>query len=198
MRQQTDNYRMFYKRTMIKTSIFMIFLAINAVFPQIASITGPYTHEVIAKSVSRLEAKIPKYDMSVMGKASWYGKPFHGRLTANGEIYDMHTLTAAHKTLPFGTWLRLTNSRTGQIATVRVNDRGPYIRGRDLDVSFAAATKLGLVAPGSGPLNIEVLAGAPPSAVAPAPGRIMADAIKPTELAPRVALRQRRVLVRGQ
>ncbi len=157
MRRQTDNSRMFYRHTMIKTAIFIIFLSINAAFPQIASITGSYTHEVIAKSVSKLEAKIPKYDMSVTGKASWYGKPFHGRLTANGEIYDMHTLTAAHKTLPFDSLVKITNLLNGESVIVRINDRGPYIEGRQLDLSYAAAQQINMVGTGVTPIKMEVM-----------------------------------------
>lgn len=71
---------------------------------------------------------------------SWYGKPFHGRKTANGEIYNMYAMTAASKTLKFGTKIRLTYK--GRIAIVRINDRGPYIRGRVLDISKAASIKL--------------------------------------------------------
>ncbi|HEX5757882.1 MAG TPA: septal ring lytic transglycosylase RlpA family protein [Thermoanaerobaculia bacterium] len=83
------------------------------------------------------------------GMASWYGKPFHGRRTASGERYDMHKLTAAHRTLLFGTRLEVRNPRTGRSVLVRVNDRGPFARNRILDLSYAAAKKLGLVAPGT-------------------------------------------------
>ena len=72
-------------------------------------------------------------------RASWYGPRFHGRLTANGEIYDQNALTAAHKSLRFGTILRVTNTRTNKSVIVRINDRGPYIPGRQIDLSKAAA-----------------------------------------------------------
>lgn len=82
--------------------------------------------------------------------SSWYGPGFHGRLTANGERFDQNAMTAAHKTMPFGTVLHLTNPANGKTATVRINDRGPYVKGRSLDVSKAAAQKLGLIGPGFG------------------------------------------------
>lgn len=76
-------------------------------------------------------------------RASWYGPKFHGRTTANGETYDQWGMTAAHKTLPFGTMLRVTNVSNGRSVVVRINDRGPFIPGRDLDLSRAAAEQLG-------------------------------------------------------
>ncbi|HEX2222835.1 MAG TPA: septal ring lytic transglycosylase RlpA family protein, partial [Thermoanaerobaculia bacterium] len=82
------------------------------------------------------------------GMASWYGPKFHGRRTANGERYDMHALTAAHPTLPFGTRLAVRNPRTGQEVVVRVNDRGPFKGNRILDLSYAAANAVGVVRPG--------------------------------------------------
>ena len=79
------------------------------------------------------------------GLASWYGPGFHGRRTANGERFDMHSLTAAHKTLPFGTMVRVRSLVTGREVEVRVNDRGPFTRGRVIDLSRAAAEALGLL-----------------------------------------------------
>lgn len=78
-----------------------------------------------------------------VGHASWYGPGFHGNLTANGETYDQYAMTAAHKTLPFGTRLRVTNTANGRSVEVRINDRGPFVAGRDLDLSRAAAEALG-------------------------------------------------------
>lgn len=78
------------------------------------------------------------------GRASWYGKRFHGRRTANGERFDMHALTAAHKTLPFGTRVRVRSVHTGKEVVVRINDRGPYAHQRIIDLSHAAATALGV------------------------------------------------------
>ena len=82
------------------------------------------------------------------GAASWYGPGFHGKRTANGETFNTHALTAAHKTLPFGTQLRVTNERTGKSVVVRINDRGPYAHGRVIDLSKAAAEAVGIAGVG--------------------------------------------------
>lgn len=105
------------------------------------------------------------------GQASWYGAPHHGRRTASGEVYDMHGFTAAHRTLPFGTRVRVTNARTGQAVEVRINDRGPFADGRLLDLSHAAAAALGAVGPGVVPVRLQVIAtpgaDSPPARAAP-------------------------------
>lgn len=88
------------------------------------------------------------------GRASWYGPGFHGRSTANGERFNQGALTAAHKSLPFGTKLRVTNKRNGKTVVVRVNDRGPFVRGRFLDLSKGAATRIGMISTGSGSVCI--------------------------------------------
>jgi len=88
-------------------------------------------------------------------KASWYGPKFHGKLTANGEIYNQMALTAAHKSLKFGTLLKVTNTKNGRSVIVRINDRGPYIAGRDLDLSKGAAIELGLLRRGVARVKIE-------------------------------------------
>ena len=93
-------------------------------------------------------------DRGIM-KASWYGPRFHGRKTANGEIFDQLAFTAAHKKFRFGTLLRLTNPNNERSIVVRINDRGPYIRGRELDLSKAAAIELGIIERGVAKLNIE-------------------------------------------
>ena len=91
------------------------------------------------------------------GIASYYGKRFHGRRTANGERFDMNALTAAHKKLPFGTRVRVINPNNGKSVVVRINDRGPYAHGRTIDLSRAAARKIGLVSRGHGSLKLEQL-----------------------------------------
>jgi rare lipoprotein A len=91
------------------------------------------------------------------GVASWYGEEFAGRTTANGEIFDPALLTAAHRTLPFGTVLDVTNVQTKQTVRVRVNDRGPYIGGRVLDLSYAAAQQIGLIEPGIGEVELALV-----------------------------------------
>jgi rare lipoprotein A len=101
-----------------------------------------------------------------VGYASWYGHPYHGRRAASGEVYDMHDLTAAHRTLPFGTRVLVTNRDTGQVVEVRINDRGPFVDGRILDLSYAAARVVGAVGPGTIPVSLRVVAlpGAAPTA----------------------------------
>jgi len=89
--------------------------------------------------------------------ASWYGPKFHGRPTASGEIFNMYDLTCAHKTMPFGTKLRVTNPENGKSVIVTVNDRGPFVRGRDIDLSYGAARAIGLVEKGVGTVKIEYL-----------------------------------------
>jgi rare lipoprotein A (peptidoglycan hydrolase) len=89
--------------------------------------------------------------------SSWYGGDFDGQLTANGEIYDMYAQTAAHPTLPLGSVVRVVNLRTRKSAIVRINDRGPYIPGRDLDVSYQVARELGFVRRGTARVRVELL-----------------------------------------
>lgn len=102
------------------------------------------------------------------GIASWYGQPFHGRTTASGERFDMNKLTCAHKTLPFGTRLRVENLDNGRAVTLRVNDRGPFVEGRILDVSRGAAEELEMIGPGTARVRISVLGpGVPASASLP-------------------------------
>ena len=91
------------------------------------------------------------------GLASWYGHPYHGRRAADGEIYDMETMTAAHRTLPFNTWVRVENLGNHRTADVRIIDRGPFVRGRVIDVSRAAARKLQFLGPGTARVRFEVI-----------------------------------------
>lgn len=91
------------------------------------------------------------------GTASYYGRKFHGRRTASGEPFDMYAMTAAHRTLPFGTRLRVTNPRTGASVVVRINDRGPFHGSRIIDVSRAAAEELGLVGRGHGLVELALV-----------------------------------------
>jgi len=91
------------------------------------------------------------------GIASWYGKDFHGKRTSNGEFYNMYDMTAAHKTLPMNTMLRVTNLNNSRSAVVRINDRGPFVKTRIIDLSYAAASKLGVVARGTAPVRIQVI-----------------------------------------
>jgi rare lipoprotein A len=149
---------------------------------------------------------VPKQQIEVLhGVASWYGQEFAGRTTANGEIFDPMLLTAAHRSLPFGTVLEVKNAKNNKIVRVRVNDRGPYVGDRLIDLSYAAAKVIDLIEPGSGevdlnvvsmgkgdreppvPLTVTVAEAAPPpvelpvaSVGAPAPGRAPAPVPQPT------------------
>ena len=96
-------------------------------------------------------------NFSEQGVASWYGKKFHGRKTSNGEIYNMYAMTAAHKTLPLGIRVRVTNRRNGHSVVVKINDRGPFVAGRVIDLSYAAAKELDLVDQGTAPVEIVAL-----------------------------------------
>jgi len=91
------------------------------------------------------------------GIASWYGRDFHGRKTASTEKYNMYALTAAHKTLPLQTWVKVTNMTNNREVTVRVNDRGPFVRGRVIDLSYTAAKRVGIVGPGTAWVRVEAL-----------------------------------------
>ncbi len=91
------------------------------------------------------------------GTASWYGKRFHGKKTASGEPYDMYAMSAAHPTLPIPSYARVTNLANGRSVIVRVNDRGPFHAGRVIDLSYAAAHKLGYIAQGSAQVEVEAI-----------------------------------------
>ena len=91
------------------------------------------------------------------GISSYYGEDFHGKLTANGEVYDMYGLTAAHKTLPLNTIVRVTNMENEKSLILRINDRGPYVKGRMLDCSYGAALKLGFIGNGTTKVKVEVI-----------------------------------------
>jgi len=92
------------------------------------------------------------------GIASWYGGEFHGKRTSSREVYDMNDLTAAHNTLPLGTFVAVTNLNNGKSVVVRINDRGPFVRNRVIDLSYAAARAIDLIGTGTAPVRIEVLA----------------------------------------
>lgn len=92
----------------------------------------------------------------LVGNGSWYGEKYHGRTTANGERYDMYAMTAAHKTLPFGTIVKVTNLKNNRSVIVRINDRGPFIKGRIIDLSYMAAKKLGYINDGVVKLKLQV------------------------------------------
>jgi rare lipoprotein A len=121
-----------------------------------SSITAPKKE----KKKSDKQNKTPSFNKSKMvykGISSYYGPKFHGKLTANGEIFDMYGVTAAHKEFPFNTVTRVTNENNGKSLIIRINDRGPYVGDRILDCSFGAAKKLGFVSEGTAPVKIEIL-----------------------------------------
>jgi rare lipoprotein A len=112
------------------------------------------------ESANNSEISIPpdaKPISTEVGKASWYGAPYHNRRTSNGEIYNMNAMTAAHRTLPLGSIVRVTNVNTGHAALVRITDRGPFVKGRILDVSYAAAKRLDIWQPGIASVKVEVM-----------------------------------------
>ena len=97
------------------------------------------------------------------GVASWYGIPFDGHRTSNGEIYDMHQFTAAHRTLPFGALVRVTNIENGKQTEVRINDRGPFVANRIIDLSYSAAQAIGMIGPGTAQVRLEIIGGPNPA-----------------------------------
>jgi|TARA_B110000438_G_scaffold103656_1_gene102446 rare lipoprotein A len=121
--------------------------------------TGPAKQTVKkTKSPTLLKTKSNvKHRKKMKGVSSFYADDFHGKLTANGEIYDMYGLTAAHKTLPLNTIVRVTNLANNKSLILRINDRGPYIKGRMLDCSYGAAKKLDFITQGTTDVKVEVI-----------------------------------------
>ena len=107
--------------------------------------------------VTAASAPAPQIHSEETGLASWYGHPYHGRAASNGEIYDMEKLTAAHRTLPFGTWVHVTNLANNKSVDVRIIDRGPFVNGRVIDLSHAAAQAIDLIGPGVAEVRLNIL-----------------------------------------
>lgn len=150
-------------RSIVKALLFLVFIALVGFTFVITDDDTPALPTTNAEEIS-LETKLPSVDPKLVDyvdlgtmKASWYGPGFHGRKTANGEKFDQMSYTAAHKSLRFGTLLKITNPKNGKSIVVRINDRGPYIEGRDLDLSKAAAHELGLIRKGVARLKVEEL-----------------------------------------
>lgn len=149
---------------------------------------NPKSYKVLGK---RYYVMASAHGYKERGIASWYGKKFHGRLTSNREPYDMFAMTAAHKTLPLPTYVRVTNLDNGRSVVVRVNDRGPFHGGRIIDLSYAAAKKLGISQRGTGHVEVVALdpsqpsrplrAKAAPAAVAAKPARAANNYVNPNE-----------------
>lgn len=118
--------------------------------PLLPRVNRPYI--ALGRNYTPLTTDVPFRERGI---ASWYGKQFHGNRTASGEIYDMYAMTAAHPTLPIPSYVRVTAVRTGQSIVVRVNDRGPFKSDRVIDLSYAAASRLGIVESGTGSVDIE-------------------------------------------
>jgi len=127
-------------------------LLLTSVVPVLALLAG------CSRAVVTTPPVPPTEGIEEVGFASWYGAQHQGRRTASGDVFDMNQLTAAHRTLPFGTRLLVTNRDTSQSAEVRVNDRGPFVKGRILDVSYAAARQLGALGAGIFPVRLRVIA----------------------------------------
>lgn len=144
---------------------------------------NPPTYVVLGK---RYQVMASSKGYHERGIASWYGKKFHGRKTSNGEVYNMYAMTAAHKTLPIPCYLQVTNLANGKQVIVRVNDRGPFHDNRIIDLSYAAASKLGIAAAGTGMVELRAIepgepaapptrmAGTAPPATAPVPAPLSA------------------------
>jgi rare lipoprotein A (peptidoglycan hydrolase) len=109
-----------------------------------------------APLVAHLNAPVQPIRVWV-GNASWYGPEFDGKKTANGERFNAESLTAAHPNLPFGSWVRIVNTRNGKFELVRINDRGPYQEGREIDVSYRVARKIGLISSGVSQVRLELM-----------------------------------------
>jgi rare lipoprotein A len=156
-----------------RTKSFLGLIALVLFLSGCISKRVPYPSCKINKKYSSRFQKGPQKQYSVYGKsykplrtahgfvqegvASWYGPKFHGRRTASGEIYNMYDLTAAHKILPMHTKVKVTNLENGRSLIVRINDRGPFVKNRIIDLSYAAAKKLGMVGPGTARVRIEAL-----------------------------------------
>ncbi len=145
------NYR--ESKAFFPTLLIIIFFLLTACGPR---------HIVIDRKTlppEKQEAKIEKRESREVqyGVASWYGGEFHGRPTSSGEVYDMYQLTCAHNTLPLGTVVMVTNLENGRSLELKVNDRGPFVKERILDVSYAAAQMLGMWEKGTAPVKVEVV-----------------------------------------
>lgn len=127
--------------------------------PQLVKKLAPGSYCISGKTYQTLK-KVPT-GFSQNGIASWYGPKFHGRKTASGEIYNMHDFTAAHTALPMNTLVKVTNLRNGKNVLVRINDRGPFVDGRIIDLSHAAASKLDVVSPGTDAVKLTVVGNVP-------------------------------------
>ena len=131
-----------------------------SVFKNTSRVENRHQPHLLEKNNSlswQTESSLQIAQQAYNGKASWYGGKFHGRLTASGEVFNSNALTAAHRTLPFGTRVRVTNINNGRSVIVRINDRGPFVKGRIIDVSAGAAQKLNMINSGTATVRLEIL-----------------------------------------
>jgi len=152
-------------------SIFSLLLLLGGCGSKqsVAYIPGSYGHPKSSKAIHKATMRpyqvggktyyptVVAVGSTYRGIASWYGPNFHGKRTSNGEIYNMYDFTAAHKTLPMNTMVKVTNLKNGRSTVVRINDRGPFVGDRIIDLSYAAAKKIGMVGRGTAPVELEVL-----------------------------------------
>ncbi len=155
------------KSVLLVTALCLSTTGCSTITESLDAVTGvfdggepaPDSHRVgnpyVVKGVRYVPRENPGYN--VVGMASWYGRPFHGRKTASGQIYDMNALTAAHPTLPIGTQVRVTNLTNHKSVVLTVNDRGPFAKGRIIDVSRRAAERLGFRRAGTARVRVEVI-----------------------------------------
>jgi rare lipoprotein A len=139
-------------RRVLTQSMLVLFLASS-----LGAAPGQQSSNKAKQSPAPSKKVLKKEKPYQVGTASWYGKDFHGRETASGEPYDMFRFTAAHMSLPLGTWVRVTNVRNGKSVIVRVNDRGPVVPGRIIDLSYGAAQILGFRARGTARVQLDVV-----------------------------------------
>ncbi|MBI4652201.1 septal ring lytic transglycosylase RlpA family protein [Candidatus Desantisbacteria bacterium] len=145
-------YYFFYKKEIF--IFFLLILILSGCTPRKKIKTYETPYKTFGKSYYPIQESL---GFVQTGIASWYGKDFHGKKTSSGEIYDMNLKTAAHKTLPLGTYVKVTNLENDKIIVVRINDRGPFVRDRIIDLSYAAAKELNIDIAGTGKVKIEAL-----------------------------------------
>lgn len=141
--------------------------------------------------MTKATAPAPQIRSEEIGLASWYGHPYHGRAASNGEIYDMEKLTAAHRTLPFGTWVHVTNLANNKSVDVRIIDRGPFVNGRVIDLSHAAAQAIDLIGPGVAEVRLDIMS-APQTIAADNWYAVQAGAFRDKNRAERLRVRMER------
>ncbi len=156
-----------YQKQLFSLSLVTILISIVIATSQAGMpLSATNTQPNLFYSTAEAAQKTSKPFLLAEGKASYYANQFHGRKTANGETFNMHELTAAHPSLPFGTWVRVTNLRNGKDVIVRINDRGPFIKGRIIDLSKDAAKEIGLMNSGTVKVKLETFRSAPAGSVA--------------------------------